>query len=98
MARCFYALAIPSAKIDYAAFEPDVTIALPQASIAVMGAEAAVNAVYFNKIQALHEEERPAFVEKLRAEYREDVDLKKLAASLVIDDGECTILFDAPWS
>jgi acetyl-CoA carboxylase carboxyltransferase component len=67
------------------AFEPDVTIALPQASIAVMGAEAAVNAVYFNKIQALPEEERPAFVEKLRAEYREDVDLKKLAASLVID-------------
>ncbi len=67
------------------AFEPDVTIALPQASIAVMGAEAAVNAVYFNKIQALPEAERPAFVEKLREEYREDVDLKKLAASLVID-------------
>lgn len=68
------------------AFEPDVTIALPQASIAVMGAEAAVNAVYFNKIQAIEgEEERKAYVEKLRAEYREDVDLQKLAASLVID-------------
>src|SRR5262249_45331858 len=32
-------------------FEPDVTIALPQAMIAVMGPEAAVNAVFFNKIQ-----------------------------------------------
>jgi acetyl-CoA carboxylase carboxyltransferase component len=67
------------------AFEPDVTIALPQASIAVMGAEAAVNAVYFNKIQALPEAERPAYVEKLRAEYRKDVDLMKLASALVID-------------
>ncbi len=67
------------------AFEPDVTIALPQASIAVMGAEAAVNAVYFNKIQALPESERPAYIEKLRAEYRADVDLMKLASALVID-------------
>ena len=32
-------------------FEPDACLALPQASIAVMGAEAAVNAVYYNKIQ-----------------------------------------------
>jgi acetyl-CoA carboxylase carboxyltransferase component len=48
--------------------------------------EAAVNAVYFNKIQAIeNEEERKAWVEKLRAEYREDVDLQKLASSLVID-------------
>ena len=31
-------------------FEPDATIALPQAMIAVMGAEAAVNAVFANKI------------------------------------------------
>ncbi|MDP2340252.1 MAG: acyl-CoA carboxylase subunit beta [Deltaproteobacteria bacterium] len=67
------------------AFEPDCTIALPQASIAVMGAEAAVNAVYYNKIQALPEAERPAYVEKLRAEYRDDVDLMKLASALVID-------------
>ena len=34
-------------------FEPDATIALPTAKIAVMGAEAAVNAVYANKIAAL---------------------------------------------
>lgn len=66
-------------------FKPDVTLALPQASIAVMGAEAAVNAVYFNKIQALPEEEREAFVEKLRQEYREDIDVTKLASELIID-------------
>ena len=37
------------------AFEPDACIALPQASIAVMGPEAAVNAVYYNKIQEVPE-------------------------------------------
>jgi acetyl-CoA carboxylase carboxyltransferase component len=67
------------------AFEPDVTIALPQASIAVMGPQAAVNAVFFNKIQALPEEERPAYVEKLRNEYREDIDIHKLASELIVD-------------
>ena len=67
-------------------FEPDFCIALPQAMIAVMGPEAAVNAVYFNKIQALPEDERPAFVQKLRDEYAEDVDLYKLASELVVDD------------
>ncbi|MSP60452.1 MAG: acyl-CoA carboxylase subunit beta [Myxococcales bacterium] len=66
-------------------FEADATIALPQASIAVMGPEAAVNAVYFNKIQEQPEAERPAFVEKLRAQYREDVDIYKLAADLHVD-------------
>jgi len=67
------------------AFEPDVTLALPQASIAVMGAEAAVNAVFFNKIQAKPEEERAAYVEELREQYREDINIKKLASELVID-------------
>ena len=66
-------------------FEPDVTIALPQASIAVMGPEAAVNAVYFNKIQERPEAERAAYVEQLREEYRRDVDIYKLAADLHLD-------------
>jgi acetyl-CoA carboxylase carboxyltransferase component len=66
-------------------FEPDATIALPQASIAVMGPEAAVNAVYFNKIQERPEGERAAYVEQLREEYRRDVDIFKLAADLHID-------------
>jgi methylmalonyl-CoA decarboxylase subunit alpha len=66
-------------------FEPDVTLALPQASIAVMGPEAAVNAVYYNKIQEKPVEERAAYVETLRAQYREDVDLYKLASELHLD-------------
>jgi methylmalonyl-CoA decarboxylase subunit alpha len=67
-------------------FEPDCTLALPQAMIAVMGPEAAVNAVFFNKIQEKPEAERPAYVEKLREEYRQDVDIYKLAAELVVDE------------
>ena len=68
------------------AFEPDACIALPSASIAVMGPQAAVNAVYYNKIQEVPAgPERDAFVAKLRDEYRADVDLMKLANELVID-------------
>jgi acetyl-CoA carboxylase carboxyltransferase component len=66
-------------------FEPDATLALPTASIAVMGPEAAVNAVYAGKIAALPEPERAAEVERLQREYRQDVDLARLAADLVVD-------------
>lgn len=66
-------------------FEPDATLAFPSASIAVMGAQAAVNAVYANKIAAQPEDERAAFVERLRAEYNEDIDIVKLAAENVIE-------------
>jgi acetyl-CoA carboxylase carboxyltransferase component len=67
------------------AFDPDVTIALPQAMIAVMGAEAAVNAVFANKIAARPEAERAAYIEELRVEYRADIDVLKLAANLHVD-------------
>jgi acetyl-CoA carboxylase carboxyltransferase component len=53
--------------------------------IAVMGPEAAVNAVYFNKIQEKPEAERAAFVAALREEYRKDIDLLKLASELVVE-------------
>src|SRR5205807_5315977 len=66
-------------------FEPDGTLALPQASIAVMGPEAAVNAVYYNKIQDKPEAERAPYVESLREQYRQDIDIYKLAADLHID-------------
>jgi acetyl-CoA carboxylase carboxyltransferase component len=66
-------------------FEPDATIALPQAMIAVMGPEAAVNAVYYNKIQEQPEAARAAFVEKLREEYRQDIDIYKLASENHVD-------------
>jgi acetyl-CoA carboxylase carboxyltransferase component len=65
---------------------PDACIALPTAKIAVMGPEAAVNAVYANKIEAIADPtERDAFVAAMRAEYEEDVDLMRLASDLVID-------------
>jgi methylmalonyl-CoA decarboxylase subunit alpha len=68
------------------AFDPDACLALPTAQIAVMGPSAAVNAVYYNKIQAAPEAERAALTERLRDEYRADVDLAKLASELVVDD------------
>jgi acetyl-CoA carboxylase carboxyltransferase component len=66
-------------------FDPDATLALPTASIAVMGAEAAVNAVFANKIAEKPEEERMAYVQQLRDEYNQDIDLKKLGADLHVD-------------
>jgi acetyl-CoA carboxylase carboxyltransferase component len=68
------------------AFAPEATIALPTAQIAVMGPEAAVNAVYANKIAAIEDEgEREAFVKARRTEFEVDVDLLRLASELVID-------------
>ena len=67
------------------AFEPEATLALPTAEIAVMGPEAAINAVYAKRIAALPEAERPEFVAKLRAAYVEDVDIFQLASDLVLD-------------
>lgn len=67
------------------AFEPDCCLALPSAQIAVMGPEAAVNAVYAGKIAELPEAERERFIHNKREEYREDIDLYHLASDMVID-------------
>ena len=68
------------------AFEPDCCIALPSASIAVMGPQAAVNAVFYNQIQEIEEgEERERFVAEKREEYAEDIDILHLASELVVD-------------
>jgi methylmalonyl-CoA decarboxylase subunit alpha len=68
------------------AFEPDACIALPQAQIAVMGPEAAINAVFFNQIQAIEDpKEREEFVREKREEYAEDIDILHLASELVVD-------------
>ncbi|MFJ7638240.1 acyl-CoA carboxylase subunit beta [Peribacillus sp. NPDC097206] len=67
------------------AFEPDCVLALPTALIAVMGAEAAVNAVYANKINALEAEERPAFIQQKREEYNKDIDIYRLASEMIVD-------------
>jgi len=68
-------------------FEPDATLALPTAKIAVMGAEAAVNAVYAGKLEQIADDaERAAETERLRAEYERDIDILRLASELVVDD------------
>jgi len=67
-------------------FEPDATIALPTARIAVMGPEPAVNAVFFNKIQAIEDpDERARFVAEKREEYEKDIDIVHLASENVVD-------------
>jgi methylmalonyl-CoA decarboxylase subunit alpha len=68
------------------AFEPDCCLALPSASIAVMGPQAAINAVYFNQLQAIDDpEERAQRTEQLRSEYAQDIDILHLASELVVD-------------
>jgi acetyl-CoA carboxylase carboxyltransferase component len=68
------------------AFEPDCCLALPGASIAVMGPQAAINAVYYNQLQAIaDEDERALKTEELRQEYAQDIDLLHLASELVVD-------------
>jgi methylmalonyl-CoA decarboxylase subunit alpha len=68
------------------AFDSDCVIALPTAQIAVMGPEPAVNAVFYNKLAELPEAEKAARRKELEDEYREDIDLYKLAANLIVDD------------
>ena len=50
-----------------------------------MGPAPAVNAVFFNKLAELPEEQREQRRKELETEYLEDVDLFKLAANLVVD-------------
>jgi acetyl-CoA carboxylase carboxyltransferase component len=67
-------------------FSPDACLALPSAHIAVMGPDAAVNAVYAKKIAEIYDQdERAAYIDAKRAEYEADVDLMRLASDLVID-------------
>ena len=68
------------------AFDPDCCLALPTASIAVMGPQAAINAVYYNQLQAVQDEaERAARTEELRHEYAKDIDVLHLGSELVVD-------------
>lgn len=67
------------------AFETDAVLALPTAQIAVMGPEAAINAVYANKIASLEGNERAEFIKEKQDEYREDIDIYHLASEMIID-------------
>ena len=69
------------------AFDPESTIALPSGEIAIMGPEAAINAVYARKLAAVEDaEERAAMEAELREEYREDIDVHRMASEVVIDE------------
>ena len=61
-------------------FEPDCSITATAGMIAVMGPEAAVNAVFARKIAEQSEDTRDAAAK--RAEYADDVDIVKPPASL----------------
>ena len=67
------------------AFGTDAVIALPTAQIAVMGPEAAINAVFANQIAALPEEQREPFRKMMEARYAEDIDIFRLASELIVD-------------
>ena len=68
------------------AFDPDATLALPTAKIAVMGPSAAVNAVFYNQLMAIEDEqERAARRAELMEEYAGGVDLLNLASEMVVD-------------
>jgi acetyl-CoA carboxylase carboxyltransferase component len=69
------------------AYQPESTIALPSGEIAIMGPEAAINAVYANKLAEIEDpDERAQREEELREEYREDIDVKRMASEVVIDE------------
>jgi acetyl-CoA carboxylase carboxyltransferase component len=69
------------------AYDPESTIGLPSGEIAIMGPEAAINAVYANKLDAIEDEDKRAEREQeLREEYREDIDVRRMASEVVIDD------------
>lgn len=67
------------------AFGTDAVLALPTAQIAVMGPEAAINAVYANQLAAMPEEQRESFRRRMEASYAEDIDLFRLASELIVD-------------
>ena len=69
------------------AYDPEATLALPSGEIAIMGPEAAINAVYARKLEEIDDEEQRAQKEQeLREEYREDIDVHRMASEVVIDE------------
>jgi methylmalonyl-CoA decarboxylase subunit alpha len=65
---------------------PDAVIALPTAKPALMGPDAAVNGIHFNRIQAIEDpEERARFVAEKQAEYAEGIDVFKIANENAVD-------------
>jgi len=69
-----------------APMQPDSVIALPTAKLALMGPDAAVNGIHYNRIQAIKDpEERRAFIAEKQAEYAEGIDVFKIANENAVD-------------
>ncbi|OAQ52012.1 hypothetical protein HTG_13605 [Natrinema mahii] len=69
------------------AYDPESVIGLPSGEIAIMGPEAAINAVYARKLAEIDDEdERERMERELREEYREDIDVHRMASEVVIDE------------
>jgi acetyl-CoA carboxylase carboxyltransferase component len=69
------------------AYDPESVIGLPSGEIGIMGPEAAINAVYRNKLDAIEDSEaRAARERELREEYRRDIAVHRMASEVVIDD------------
>jgi acetyl-CoA carboxylase carboxyltransferase component len=69
------------------AYDPESVIGLPSGEIAIMGPEAAINAVYARKLSEIDDEaERKRKEQELREEYREDIDIHRMASEVVVDE------------
>ncbi|ELY60079.1 protionyl-CoA carboxylase [Natronococcus amylolyticus DSM 10524] len=69
------------------AYDPESVIGLPSGEIAIMGPEAAINAVYARKLSEIDDpDERERREQELREEYREDIDVHRMASEVVIDE------------
>ncbi|EMA50906.1 MULTISPECIES: acyl-CoA carboxylase subunit beta [Halococcus] len=69
------------------AYDPEATLGLPSGEIAIMGPEAAINAVYRNRLDDIEDDDERAEREaELREEYREDIDIHRMANEVVIDE------------
>ncbi|ELY90215.1 propionyl-CoA carboxylase [Natrialba hulunbeirensis JCM 10989] len=69
------------------AYDPESVIGLPSGEIAIMGPEAAINAVYANRLADIDDpDERAAREQELREEYREDIDIHRMASEVVVDE------------
>ncbi|HKJ60148.1 MAG TPA: acyl-CoA carboxylase subunit beta [Halobacteriales archaeon] len=68
------------------AFDPDATLALPSAEIAVMGPDAAIHALFADDLEGMEGDEREAFVADLREAYEERIDVRQQAAKMQVDE------------
>ena len=69
------------------AYDTESVLSLPSGEIAIMGPEAAINAVYKRKLDEIEDEEERAQREaELREEYRRDIDAMRMASEVVIDE------------